>query len=143
MEFITIISGSAIGSGFILLVFKIVEKWFDEIFTHNRLVYIDRRALADEVIRLCAEAKHTEFNIKPRRYEHVMFITNKVHVEDKKIGKIMEEFATAWMLCGRLESKQQILGIDEETIISVCGHIKETARINCDELLKMIKKWKN
>lgn len=142
MEFITIISGSAIGSGFILLFFKIVEKWFDEIFAHNRLAYTDRRALADEVIRLCSEAKHAEFNVKPRSYEHVMFIANKVRVEDEKVGKIMEEFATAWMLCGQLQSKQQILGIDEETIISVCGHIKETARINYEELLRMIKKWK-
>lgn len=137
--------GSAIGSGGVTLLFKILEKLFDEWLANKRLTIGDKRKLADEVVRLCAEARTTGFNVKPRVYEHVLFIAQQVGVFDREMGEAMEVFARTWYACGVL---QDIRGKNEkpddiDKRIASCRKLRETAEEKCELLLSNVSAWKN
>lgn len=139
MNLISVISGSALGA----FLFKVIEKFIDEYLANRRISTTDKRALADEVVRLCAEAKKADFNTKPREYENVLYISHKVKLIDEKIGKLMEDLARTWMLCSQLQSGEEDLGFaDEKELLSVCHKLQEVAEQNCEKLITMVAKWK-
>lgn len=131
-----IIIGSAAGSGIITIIFKIIEKLWDRHIDHEKLIYTDKRQLADALIKICAEGDRKHFQKNAKDGQNIVYVANQIAIFDEISGKDLLEYQILWDLAvtffqrrapGDIEAYQ---GLTAEAIIKRDG------------LLKLARKWK-
>jgi len=140
-DFNTFIAAVA-GTGVFTFLFKIGEKIYDEHLLDKRNRKLSKSELADEVIKICSEAKSSDFKMSPRNFEHVVFIINKASVYDPNVGKMLDDLATTWSLIPKLSDGEDVLGIDKNTYAILIEKFQKQCVKLCKELLEKVKHWK-
>lgn len=140
-DFNTFIAALA-GTGVFTFLFKIGEKIYDEYSLDKRNKKLSKSQLADEIIKICSEAKSSEFKTEPRSYEHVVFISNKANIYDPAVGKMLNNLATKWILVQQLSDGKYLLGVDDDTLANIIIKIQRQCKKLTMEIIKEIKPWK-
>lgn len=121
---------------------KIITLAFEELLkiAHYRWVtkYKDKKELAVEVIKILTEGSTTGWNVKPRGYEHIYFIARLLDGADKIAGKHFDQVISNWSLCAIQQNYQPASTAN----IKLCVELQSKAQQACDELLKIVNKWR-
>lgn len=93
-----IIIGSAAGSAFITIIFKIIEKLWDRHLDHGRLIDTDKRQIADALIKICAEGDRKHFQKNAKDGQNIVYTANQIAIFDEQAGKDLREYQILWEL---------------------------------------------
>ena len=109
VDLASIIKGSAIGAAVGTLVVGLVKDWFGEFVGERfkiRWVHrTEKKELADQVVKICTEGEQCGWNIRPRSYEHMLFISNKLMGLNKGLAGKLQVYIGKWVLNAVMQEK--------------------------------------
>jgi hypothetical protein len=115
-----------------------------EFFGNRRRKSIDKRSLADEVIKICTEASVNNYTTKSRKEEHVFYIMNQLAAVDTKATKYLEELVSSWLYCSSMPSPSTFVRRgDYQADYAFMIDQQKRAIEKSEALLKIVYKWKN
>lgn len=142
---LSVITGSVIGTGFVTLLYKILEKSFDEWLQRIRQKKLTKKELADETIKICVEGATSGYCVMPRSQEHIQYIAAQLDVHSDSLGKNLRSYLGLWGLCALRQQPTAgdfIVVAPSRDDIKFCQDLQKQAKIIEDEILEEVKKWK-
>lgn len=112
-------------------IMKIIEyKWITR--------YKDKRTLSVDVIKICNEGSTNDWTVRQRNIEHVYFISRLLERQDEKARELFDKMNSSWSLNSIHQRKHNTY--NEDIVFGV--QLREKAQKACDELMKIVNKWK-
>ncbi len=139
-DFDTFIAAAS-GAGVFTFLFKIGEKLVDEYLFDKRGGKLSKSDLTDEILKICSEARTSNFKVAARDSEHIEFIIHKANLYNKEIGKLLDGLASIWILIIKLGSGTKIQGVDNDAYTLLIENYQEEGTTISNELLEKVKNW--
>lgn len=142
---LSVITGSVVGTGFVTLLYKVLEKSFDEWLQAIRQKKLSKKELADETIKICVEGATSGYCNMPRNQEHIQYIAAQLNVHSDSLGNNLKSYLGLWALCALRQKPTAgdfILAQPSREDFKFCQDLQKQAKIVEDEILEEVKKWK-
>lgn len=134
--YIQVFLGSVVGTAFVGFLFRVAEIVIQNRINRDNQQFSDKKALAEQVINLCIEAKSSVFRSAPKSIEITYNVAERVRLESEKAGDLFDHLIALWQVCASFGEK---VNSDEEEFVI---YLQKDAKQTSDTLLKIINKWR-
>jgi hypothetical protein len=137
--YIQVFLGSALGTALVGFAFRVAEIIVQNRIERGNEQYKDKKALAEQVIALCIEAKSSMYRTAPKSIETTYTIAEKVRLENEKAGDLVDQLIALWQVCATFDTDKKKLSSEE---IEFVMYLQKEAKQTSDKLLRIVNKWR-